>query len=87
MVVLALLSPGHGYDTSTDILFALAAEEEAYQIAIDGRRNLFDLLLLKLTRWDALFFSKISERGYVNEQEWAFSWVYTRLISTLVKCE
>jgi len=35
----------------------------------------------KLTRWDAIYFTKVAERGYVFEQEWAWGWGWIKLIS------
>ena len=44
-------------------------------------------VLANLYRWDAVYFVAIAERGYRFEQEWAFGWGYTRLLSWLSKCE
>jgi hypothetical protein len=46
----------------------------------------FERLLQTLTRWDAIYFASIAERGYVFEQEWAFGWGFTRLLSFLGTC-
>jgi hypothetical protein len=40
-------------------------------------------LALRLTRWDALYFTTSSERGHLFEQEWAFSWFMARLTAAL----
>ncbi|KAK8184117.1 GPI mannosyltransferase 2 [Phyllosticta citribraziliensis] len=38
-------------------------------------------LALRLTRWDAVYFASSAERNHLYEQEWAFSWLLSRLIS------
>ncbi|KAK8173804.1 GPI mannosyltransferase 2 [Phyllosticta citrichinensis] len=38
-------------------------------------------LALRLTRWDAVYFASSAARDHVYEQEWAFSWLLSRLIS------
>jgi hypothetical protein len=50
--------PGPGYDTSTTLL---AEADESARI-------------LKFVRWDAIYFVRAAERGYLFEQEWAFSY-------------
>ena len=65
ILLTATLSPGPGYDTSTDLV-------------LPGQP-----LLNKLVRWDAIYFTQIARRGYLFEQEWAFSWGFTRLLSFL----
>ena len=37
--------------------------------------------IAKLVRWDAIYFTQIASRGYTFEQEWAFGWGLTRLLS------
>jgi phosphatidylinositol glycan class V len=76
LLLVACCSPGPGYDTSTGL----------YQPHADGVEDSGIIALLsfvsdKLTRWDAIYFSKIANRGYLFEQEWAFGWGFTRLIS------
>lgn len=73
---IAYASPGPGYDTSTAILFN-QGDVQAY--------TALDKLLLKLTRWDALYFASSSLRGHVYEQEWAFSWALSRLTAVISK--
>lgn len=34
-----------------------------------------------LTRWDALFFTRVADKGYVVEQYWAFGYGWTQLMS------
>lgn len=52
--------PGPGYDTSTTLL--TEADESAH--------------ILKFVRWDAIYFVRAAQRGYLFEQEWAFSYGY-----------
>ena len=77
----AVLSPGPGYDTSS--LIALNPSELRHIEVVS--RSLIDRLSLNLFRWDALYFAKSAQRGYVYEQEWAFSWAYSLIIDTFVK--
>jgi hypothetical protein len=74
LLLIAVLSPGPGYDTSASLFSPSAAECTQLPPAIQ-------YILSKLTRWDAIYFVKIADRGYVFEQEWAFGWGFTRLIS------
>lgn len=70
---IALATPSPAYDTSTSLaLPPLGA-------AAIGSRFL-EALCSRLTRWDAIYFTKVAERGYANEQEWAFGWGYTQAI-------
>jgi GPI mannosyltransferase 2 len=74
LLLIAALSPGPGYDTSASLFSPSGAEGRELPPAIQ-------YILGKLTRWDAIYFVKIADRGYVFEQEWAFGWGFTRLIS------
>jgi hypothetical protein len=79
LLVVAYASPGPGYDTSTRVLFdqynASPPRTWLAQIVQD--------LALRLTRWDAFYFTTSSERGHLFEQEWAFSWFMARLTAAL----
>lgn len=77
LFVVALLSPGPGYDTSTLLLFA----------SDGGRGGLtwIDGLAAKFARWDAIYFLSVAKRGYLFEQEWAFGWGLTKTLSGLAK--
>ncbi|KAL8796240.1 MAG: hypothetical protein Q9195_001355 [Heterodermia aff. obscurata] len=74
--ILALASPGIGYDSSTDVLLAAQSTPESPNRDLD----LFRYGLQKFVRWDAIYFTKIAQRGYLFEQEWAFGWGFTRLL-------
>jgi phosphatidylinositol glycan class V len=82
----AALSPGPGYDTSTSLVLSAAGSDKKLTPAL-----LY--LIEKLTRWDAIYFTQASRRGYLFEQEWAFGWGFTRVVSFcavgkryLIKC-
>lgn len=66
--LVALSSPGQGYDTSTFLV----------QPALQS-------LIGKFVRWDAIYFTQVAQRGYEFEQEWAFSFAFTRLLGLLGK--
>lgn len=68
--------PGPGYDTSTALLPTGAAS------ATTGERP--SSIPLRFVRWDSIYFVHIAENGYVFEQEWAFGYGYTRLLTALV---
>lgn len=74
LLIIALCSPGPGYDTSASLL-QLPADNGSSLTA------LFELLAEKLTSWDAIYFTTVARRGYLYEQEWAFAWGWTHLIS------
>jgi hypothetical protein len=80
---LAAFCPGPGYDTSALILIDPSM----------NRHNNFsglsrtDRLTLNLFRWDAIYFVKAAERGQLHEQEWAFSWAYSRLLGSVGQCK
>ena len=78
LLVVAYASPGPGYDTSTRTLFDQYGAPQSTWLA----RTVQDLTL-RLTRWDAFYFTTSSERGHLFEQEWAFSWFMARLTASL----
>lgn len=90
LLSIALLSPGPGYDTSTQLLLqghGISNIELPLREAIAyGSSPIVDRALRKLTRWDAIYFASIAEKGYQLEQEWAFGWGFTRLLSFLATC-
>ncbi|EON69042.1 hypothetical protein W97_08355 [Coniosporium apollinis CBS 100218] len=73
-----------GYDTSTAILWRQAGAAQCQGNTCKGH-SFFDVFALKLTRWDAIYFTQIAERGYVYEQEWAFGWAYTVAVGSLAQ--
>ena len=81
LLVLAILSPGIGYDTSTSILTAAPSKS-----LIDPVPATLDHTALKLTRWDAIYYVSTASRGHLFEQEWAFGLGLSTPISQLNKC-
>ncbi|KAK9236932.1 hypothetical protein V1525DRAFT_361744 [Lipomyces kononenkoae] len=53
------------YDTSSQLLFTSPYVP-----------RLLNYTLSRLLVWDAVFFIKIAQRGYVFEQEWAWGWLW-----------
>lgn len=76
LLLVALSSPGNGYDTSTAVLFAQHDQRSTQSEYIDLMRY----ALQKLVRWDAVYFTQIAHRGTRFEQEWAFGWGFVRLL-------
>jgi phosphatidylinositol glycan class V len=64
LLLVALASPGPGYDSSTTLLHFSQSPSpvETHEWPV----------LSKLVRWDAIYFIQIAQRGHVFEQEWAF---------------
>ncbi|KAK3109294.1 ER membrane glycoprotein subunit of the GPI transamidase complex-like protein, partial [Teratosphaeriaceae sp. CCFEE 6253] len=58
LLVVAVASPGPGYDTSTAILFDQACGEHDSWFA-----RAVEYALLRLTRWDALYFASAATHG------------------------
>lgn len=75
LLLIAASSPGPGYDTSTTLAQPYDGTAEEIQLV-----SLLRFLSTKLTRWDAIYFTRIASRGYLYEQEWAFGWGFTGLI-------
>jgi phosphatidylinositol glycan class V len=74
LLIIATTSPGPGYDTSASLIGV--TENPAGELPAPLR-----YLVGKLTKWDAIYFVKAANRGYVYEQEWAFSWGFSRVIA------
>ena len=93
LLIITLLVPGPGYDTSTQLLFEgfgtksvpLSSSQHVGQNRIHNWSIGRDRFIESLTRWDAIYFVSVAERGYVFEQEWAFGWGFTKLLSFLSK--
>lgn len=75
LLLIAACSPGSGYDTSTSILLS-----SLHSIGNKKLPSTVRYLIGKLVRWDAFYFVRASNRGYLYEQEWAFGWGFTHLI-------
>ncbi|KAK0124284.1 ER membrane glycoprotein subunit of the GPI transamidase complex-like protein [Cadophora gregata] len=76
LLLLSICSPGVGYDTSTSLFYTEHDHDHGEQLPLALR-----YIVGKLTRWDGIYFVKISRRGYLFEQEWAFGWGFTRVIA------
>ena len=75
-----LCSPGPGYDTSTALLdFANPLANS--QADLSSTSSSLTPPLLKLVRWDAIYYSQLSQRGQFFEQEWAFGIGLSRPVS------
>jgi len=83
LLLLAAFCPGPGYDTSGLILFNASTHRHVEFLS----SSRLDRLTLNLFRWDALYFVKAAQRGYVHEQEWAFSWAYSHILNTVGQCK
>ncbi|PWY77544.1 GPI mannosyltransferase 2 [Aspergillus heteromorphus CBS 117.55] len=75
LLLLAVLAPGPGYDTSTTLAQWSSSGPDGPIPALLRR------ISIKLTRWDAIYFTEAARRGYLFEQEWAFSYAVNRLIN------
>ncbi|KAF2690189.1 glycosyltransferase family 76 protein, partial [Lentithecium fluviatile CBS 122367] len=82
LLVIAACSPGPGYDTSALILSDSSPHRHIHFVNWPW----INRLALNLFRWDALYFVKSARQGYVYEQEWAFSRVYSATLESFVKC-
>ena len=80
LYTIACVTPSPAYDTSTRLAWFPGTVPSHAGLDHVGSR-LVKRLCDRLTRWDAVYFTKIAERGYANEQEWAFGWGYTRAIA------
>ena len=77
------LAPGPGYDTSSTLLVSTESQGTS---ATEIREVATSLpSALKFVRWDAIYFSQITQRGYIFEQEWAFGPSLPSLVDLLQK--
>lgn len=81
LIGIALMSPGPGYDTSATLL-PLNVKNLHENLQVDSALSEG---WSKFVRWDAIYFTQISLRGYLFEQEWAFGWGYTKLLSIFMQ--
>lgn len=70
---------GPSYDTSSSLLTPYP----------DHQRGSFlgQSLATRLTSWDAIYFVKAAQRGYLFEQEWAFGYALPTCLAFLVRGE
>jgi phosphatidylinositol glycan class V len=80
--LIAFSTPSPAYDTSTTLalLHTNDRAHQDYSIRHSVVIKTLKTFCSSLTRWDAIYFSKIAERGYINEEEWAFGWGHSRAI-------
>ncbi|OCK84956.1 glycosyltransferase family 76 protein [Lepidopterella palustris CBS 459.81] len=85
LLLVAAASPLPGYDTSTVVLLRGGTLESGGRRLHPKSCTIVDRLSINLVRWDSIYFVKAAERGYVYEQEWAFSWTFTRVINSVAQ--
>ncbi|KAI5789086.1 GPI mannosyltransferase 2 [Geopyxis carbonaria] len=83
LCLIAIITPSPAYDTSTMIILLHSLEDRNWPTLWKITINTLSEICERLTRWDAIYFSKIAQRGYINEQEWAFGWGYTQLMTAV----
>ena len=76
-----------GFTIWKSLLFAiaLASPGSGYDTSTTLLHPSLDALSRPFVRWDAIYFTQIAQRGYLFEQDWAFSWGFTRLIRGVSK--
>ncbi|KAF2274743.1 GPI mannosyltransferas-like protein 2 [Westerdykella ornata] len=79
LLSLAVLCPGPGYDTSARILLGETVHPPDQALS----QSLLDRVTRAHLRWDAFYFAGAAQRGYVYEQEWAFSRPYSFLMAAV----
>ena len=82
LLLIACLSPGSGYDTSTQVLFDQSRNHDTTHSWLSST---IEYVVLRLTRWDGIYFATSASRGHLYEQEWAFSWPLSRLTAIVAK--
>jgi len=83
LFIVAFLSPGPGYDTSTNLLFH---DESLNTIDNNWSAVVASHIVSRLVRWDAIYFVQTSHREYVHEQEYAFGMGFSQSVSLLTSC-
>src|SRR5437764_15034683 len=86
LFIAILCSPGPGYDTSATLLKLTdtVPNNEADLLSSARSQN---PPLFKLVRWDAIYYSQLSQRGHIFEQEWAFGVGLSRSVSFISTCK
>jgi len=94
-VVLATPTDGSGYDTSADLFFKNRDGSSSMVGQLHARTanattslhsaKLVSRITTRLTRWDAIYLVSAAWKGYIHEQDWAFSFGYTALVGWLSK--
>jgi hypothetical protein len=88
LLVIAFASPGPAYDTSSELLpfFERKHALKDDRASSSTLQWIIHRLSLRLTRWDAVYFTAAADRGHIFEQEWAFSPFLATLNSRLTRC-
>ncbi|GAB7340398.1 hypothetical protein MBLNU457_6837t1 [Dothideomycetes sp. NU457] len=81
LLVLAALSPGPGYDTSSSLLLPVVDVEKYPSIPSQASAR----VLNRLVRWDALHFIGVAQHGDRYEQDRAWGWLYTTVLTSATK--
>ncbi|KAL5362476.1 DUF409 domain protein [Aspergillus floccosus] len=81
LIGIVVYCPGPGYDTSTGLLPYQLPGAPISSPQSDSHTSCS--VFLKFVRWDAIYFVHTAEHGYVFEQEWAFGYGYSRILSLL----
>jgi phosphatidylinositol glycan class V len=71
-------SPGIGYDTSSSLL-----EDSWTPLKLTETPPTLHYISTKLVRWDAIYFIQAAVRDYVFEQEWAFSYTFSKIVAII----
>ncbi|KAK5130028.1 hypothetical protein LTR08_002544 [Meristemomyces frigidus] len=82
LLLAACASPGSGYDTSTQILFDQSRSGSGSHSWL---ARAFEYVVLRLTRWDGIYFATAADRGHIYEQQWAFSWLMSKFSALVAR--
>jgi GPI mannosyltransferase 2 len=77
IVLIAVATPGPGYDTSTTLLESVGKPIALNSQSPQGIPSQWQ----KFVRWDAIYFTQMAEHGHVYEQEWAWGIGWTSLLA------
>ncbi|EXJ65686.1 uncharacterized protein A1O5_11213 [Cladophialophora psammophila CBS 110553] len=80
--MVTLAAPGVGYDTSTSLLSWKDGRDRIISTTPDDMSS----GCLKFVRWDAVYYTHLSDQGHVFEQEWAFGIGQSTAISWTSRC-